>query len=115
MFQFHLDLRIFGAQVLGGPLGEIDRAVLAARAAEIDRQMRELPFQIVVHGHIHYCKHVVLKCFHFFVLFQITDNAFVSASESGIFFFPARVGQGATIEDETAAVAGIVRWNPFLI
>ena len=79
MHQHHVDVRVFGPQVVGDALGEIDGAVLAACAAAADAEVGELALEVVVHAHVGDGEKVLLERLHLGVLLQVLDDGAVQA------------------------------------
>src|SRR5271157_1533510 len=99
-------------QMLRQTLREINRAVLPARATERDSQAREPPTLICVDAGIHQRDSVGQKLMRAFLLVKIFDHHRVFACKSLEPLFASRVGYAAGIENEAAAVPGLVLRYP---
>lgn len=102
--QFNFYVRIFVLNMFGGLFREIDRAVLAARTAEVDHQVVEVAFEVVVHRHIHDGKHVAFELVNGGILVEVVDDAGVFAGEGTVLLFASRVGQCAAVEYKSPTV-----------
>jgi len=96
------------AEALSHLLGEIDGAVLATGAAESDQQMLEAALLIAGDASVDQLRGAGKKLVHAFLLLEVVDDRSVLASESFEAVLAAGIGEAAAIEDEAAAVAGIV-------
>ena len=106
--QFQVDVWIIRLEPLVNRLGEEDGAVLSARAAEGDHQVAEMPLTVVVDALSDDSFHMFEKDMDGRFGHQII-NDFPVAPRLGLELrFAARVGQGAAVEDEAAAVAAEV-------
>src|SRR5580765_5614490 len=96
------------AQSLRQLLGEIDGAVLAARATERNHQMLESPPLVFLNARIDQRQNAREKLVHALLLIQVFNDGRVASGERFKLFEAARVGQAAAVEDKAAAVAGLV-------
>src|SRR6202521_58328 len=99
------------AQAFGQLLGEEDGAVLAAGATERDHQILEAALLIVADAGVHQREDAGQKLVHAFLLNEIVDHRSVLAGESLEALFAAGIGEAASVEDESAAVAALVFWQ----
>src|SRR3989441_5023956 len=100
-----------GAQTLRQLLREIDGAMLAAGAAKGDHQIFEAALLITADAGVHQRQDTREKLVHAFLLIEIVDDRGVFASQSFEALFASWIGEAAAIEDESAAVSGLVCWQ----
>ena len=88
--------------------GEIDGAVLAARAAERDHETLEAAGLVIGDAGVDERINGSQKLVNAFLLIQIFNDGRISASEFLEFFFATRIGKAAAIEDKAATVSAFV-------
>lgn len=79
MHQHHVDVWVFYPQVVSDALGEIDRAVLAPRAAAAEGEAGEFPFEVIVHAHVGQREQVLLELLHLRILLEVVNDGAVHA------------------------------------
>ena len=79
--QADTDVRVFLAEVGGEVLGAVDRAVLAACAAEADHQAAEAAAGVCLHMRIHHAVYMVKETEHFPVIFQEPYHRFIASGQ----------------------------------
>src|SRR5882724_735347 len=97
--------------MFGQLLGQIDRAMLAAGAAERSRQALEAAALVVANAGVDQRFCILEVIVHALVLPQVVDHRSVLAGEGLETFFASGIGQAAGIEDKPAAVAGLIFWR----
>ena len=97
----------------GEALGAVDGAVLAAGAAEGDLEGGEVAFEVFLDALSDDGLDVVEKLIDGRFFLQEFDNRAVLASVGLVLGEASRVGKGAAVEDESAAVAGGVGGEAF--
>ena len=96
------------AQAFGQLLRKINRAVLAAGAAERHHQVLEAALLIIAHTRIHQRDDAREKLMHALLLIEIVDYRRVFARQRFEAVFAAGIREAADIENESAAVPSIV-------
>src|SRR5262250_694743 len=104
----HNYLHSVPCQVCGQLLCQVYRAVLSAGAAEGDHQALEPAPLIIAHSGINERDDTGEKLMDAHLLAQIVDHRRVLASKFLETWFASRIGKAASIEDESAAMTGIV-------
>ena len=107
MAQHHVNA-IAAAHVICQLLGQIDRAMLAARAAERHRQVLESALLVIADAGIDQREHAGEVLAHALMLVQVIRDRRVLAGERLEVLFASRIGQAARIEDKSAAMTGVV-------
>src|SRR5215831_11351582 len=95
-------------QALRQLLGKIDRTVLTARAAKRHGQARKPLALVGVYAGFDQRRHARQKFVDALLLIQILDHLRILARESFESVFAARIRNGARIENEPAAVSGLI-------
>ena len=112
LFQFNVaDLNFYavvGAEMGGELLGEEDGAVLAAGTAEGDHEAAETALLVIGRAAVNERENIGEELVNVFLLVEVVDDRLVAAGELLESLFAAGVGEGAGVEDESAAVAGVV-------
>ena len=98
------------AQMFRQLLGQIDRAMLAARAAKRHHQVLEPAALIVAHAGVHQRQHTGKELVHALLLVEIVDHRRVFAGERFEALFAPGIGKAARVENKSAAVARCRRW-----
>ena len=114
MVQFDIDGGIGGFQPISDGLGEKHGTVLPASATERDHQMVEMAFQIVVDALGDNGFHVIKKHVGLGLGFKVFDHLPVATGFGLELRFTSGIGQCATVEHETAAVAAVIVWVTLL-
>src|SRR5690349_23042246 len=96
------------AQMFGELFGEIDGPMLAARATETHHQILEATLLVILDRRINERKHAGQELVNALLLVEVINDRRVAAGERFEALFPARVRKPAAIEDEAAAVAGLI-------
>jgi len=87
---------------------KINGAVLAAGTAERDHEILEAASAIGGNAGVDERKRTCEKLVHGFLLIEVVDYRSIFSGERFEAFFPAGIGEVATVENETATIAGIV-------
>ena len=98
------DSRILFGQVAGHMLGTIDRAVLAAGAAEGHHQRCKAAAHECLHMRIHDTIGVFEKPCDFSIFFQKTDDRLITAGQFPILFITAGIMDGAAVKDIASTI-----------
>ena len=96
-------------------LGAVDGAVLAAGAAEEDLEGGEMAFEVFLDALIDEGKSVEEETVDGGLVLEELDDGAVFACIGLVLRIATGVGQCAAIEDESAAVAGGVRWEAVFV
>ena len=89
-------------------LGKEDGAVLSARAAKRHHQVAEMPFAVVVDALSDDAFHMVEEDMDGWLGHEVVDDFPVATGLGLELGLATRIGQGAAVEDEAAAVAAEV-------
>ena len=108
VIQFQMNIGVSRLQPFIYRLGKEDGAVLSARAAEGYHQVAEMALTVVVDALSDDAFHVVEEDMDGRLGHEVVDDLPVAASLGLELGLTARVGQGATVEHEAAAVAAEV-------
>ena len=103
-----MDVGIGRLQPFINRLGEEDGAMLSARAAKRDHQVAEMALAVVVDTLSDDAFHMVEEDMDRRFGHEVVDDFPIAASLGFEFGFATRIGQGATVEHEAAAVAAEV-------
>ena len=85
------DVRIFLAEVGGEALSAIDRAMLAAGAAEADHQAAEAAAGVCLHMRINYTIDMFKEGEHFPVIFQETYYRLIASGQLLVWLIATRI------------------------
>ena len=91
MGQADTDIRVFLSKMTGQMFGALDRTVLASGAAEADHEIRESPAPKCLHMRIDHPVHMIKEAKNLAVLFEETDDRFVSSRKLLIWFISSRI------------------------
>lgn len=105
MNQADADVRVFPAEVGGEMFGAVDRAVLAAGAAEADHQAGEAAAGVCLDMRINDSIDMFQEAEDFAIVLKEADDRLVSACPLLVWLISARVMDGSAVEDVTAPVA----------
>src|SRR5438046_1719194 len=97
-----------GAQAFRQLLGEKDRAMLAASAAERNHQILEAALLKIADTGVHQRQDAGEELMHALLLIEIVDHRSVFAGEGLETLFAAGIGEAAAVKNEAAAVAALV-------
>src|SRR5213080_944509 len=97
--------------MIGQLFGQIDRAVLSARATERDHQVLEAAVLISGDTCVNQRRDLIKKSMNAFLLVEILGNRRIFACEVLKSLFTPGIGQTASIKNESAAIAGFVFRN----
>src|SRR5713101_8169661 len=97
-----------GVQMFGQLLRQIDRAMLAAGAAERHHQVVEAATLIRADACVHQRHDAGEKLLHALLLIEIVDYRRVFASEGFEALFAPGIWEAAAIENESASISGLV-------
>ena len=105
MVQFHVDSGVGGPYPVGDGLGKKHGAVLPASASKRDHQMVEMPFQIIINTLTHNAFNMVEELVYLGFGGEVLHHFPVAPRLGFELRFTTRVGQGATVEHKTSAIA----------
>ena len=114
MNQTDTDVRVLLMEVGGEALGAVYRAVLAACAAEADHQAGEAATGVCLDMRIHHAADMLKEAEDFTVVLEEAYDRFISAGQFLVWLIPARVVDGAAVEDIAASVASRILRDAFL-
>ena len=114
MIQFQMDVGIGRLQPFVDGLGEENGAVLSACAAKRHHQVAEMPFSVVVYALSDDAFHMVEEDMDGWLGHEVVDDLPVAAGLGLELRLTTRIGQGAAVEHEAAAVAAEVVGVAFL-
>ena len=112
--QFQMDVGVSRLKPFVYGLGKEDGAVLSARAAKGYHQVAEMPLAVVVDTLTDDAFHMVEKDMDGRLGHEVVYDLPVAACLGLELGFAAWIGQGTTVEHETAAVAAEVGWVTLL-
>src|SRR5260370_36442406 len=102
---------VAGAEVFRQLLGEIDGTMLAPGATERDHQVFEAAALIIAQARIHKRNGAGQELTDALLVTEVIDDGRVFAGERLVALFASGVGETSRVEDEAAAIAGLVRWE----
>src|SRR5439155_7454379 len=102
------------AQMFRQPLRQIHGAMLPTGAAERYHQVLEAAALIIADARIHQRDHAGEELMRALLLVEILDHRRVFSGQAFETLFASRIGNAAGIEDEAAAVPGLIRRHPLV-